>query len=113
MQYAESASADLCDAADRIKLKSHAVAMEVFYELLHHFAKWEEEPVMTERSADMERMGEIITYIDRHHREPISLESISSEFYLSRGVFQPFFQEKYGSHIFTICQSVAADSYLS
>ena len=78
------------------KLKSHAVAMEVFYELLHHFAKWEEEPVMTERSADMERMGEIITYIDRHHREPISLESISSEFYLSREYFSRFFKKNMG-----------------
>ena len=78
------------------KLKSHAVAMEVFYELLHHFAKWEEEPVMTERSADMERMGEIITYIDRHHRAPISLESISSEFYLSREYFSRFFKKNMG-----------------
>ena len=70
--------------------------VDLYPKLKDNFAKWEEEPVMTERSADMERMGEIITYIDRHHREPISLESISSEFYLSREYFSRFFKKNMG-----------------
>lgn len=78
------------------KLKSQAVAMQIFYELLHHFAKKDEMLSVSERYSGQERLGEIITYIEEHHAEQISLESIASHFYLSREYFSRFFKKNMG-----------------
>lgn len=78
------------------KLKSQAVAMQIFFELVNHFAKKEETTVVMEKDSNQERLGEMIAYIEEHHAEPISLESISSHFYLSREYFSRFFKKNMG-----------------
>jgi YesN/AraC family two-component response regulator len=78
------------------KLKSQAVAMEVFFELLNHFSSRESQVQATGKTEILERLGEITEYIELHHREPISLESISSHFYLSREYFSRFFKQNMG-----------------
>lgn len=78
------------------KLESQAVAMQIFYELINHFAERTEFIVDAESNSAQERLGEIITYIEEHHAEQISLESISSHFYLSREYFSRFFKKNMG-----------------
>lgn len=78
------------------KLKSQAIAMEIFYDLLNHFAQKEKVVKSDHQESVLERLGEITEYIEIHHAEPISLEEISSHFYLSREYFSRFFKQNMG-----------------
>lgn len=78
------------------KLKSQAVAMEVFFELVNQFAVQDEGLKKTEKLENLERLEEIIEYIELHHKEPIALEDIASHFYLSREYFSRFFRKNMG-----------------
>ena len=78
------------------RLKSQAIAMEVFFELLNHFATREEHVQTSERNTILERLGEITEYIELHYKEQISLEEIASHFYLSREYFSRFFKQNMG-----------------
>lgn len=50
----------------------------------------------SEKNEILERLGEITEYIEIHHAETISLEDISSYFYLSREYFSRFFKKNMG-----------------
>lgn len=78
------------------RLKSQAIAMEIFFELLNHFSYQEEKRQISEKDTVLERLGNITEYIELHHREQISLEDISSHFYLSREYFSRFFKQNMG-----------------
>lgn len=78
------------------KLKSQAIAMEIFFELLNHFSTQDKAVQTSEKAEILERLGEMIEYIELHHREPISLEQISDHFYLSREYFSRFFKQNMG-----------------
>ena len=78
------------------KLKSQAVAMEVFFELVNQFAVQGEVLQKTAKQEDLGRLEEIIEYIELHHKEQISLEEIASHFYLSREYFSRFFRKNLG-----------------
>lgn len=78
------------------RLKSHAIAMEVFYELLNHFTTRGQSELPPEKADTLDRLGEITEYIELHHSEQISLERIASHFYLSREYFSRFFKQNMG-----------------
>lgn len=78
------------------KIKSHAIAMEVFFELLNHFASQEEFIKKTEKSEILGRLEEVTGYIEEHHAEQLSLENIASHFFLSREYFSRFFKKNMG-----------------
>lgn len=70
--------------------------MEIFFELVNQFAGTGEAVQKPENRETLERLEEMIEYIEIHHREPISLEQIASHFYLSREYFSRFFRKSMG-----------------
>ena len=78
------------------QIKSHAIAMNIFYELLNSFCEKKNPTQKSEKNDVLERLGEITEYIELHHAEAISLEDISSHFYLSREYFSRFFKKNMG-----------------
>lgn len=78
------------------QLASEAIAMEILFELLNHFAEIGPPEGAAERGADLERLGAITDYIESHYREPLSLEQIASHFYLSREYFSRYFKKNMG-----------------
>ncbi len=78
------------------KIKCHAIAMEVFFELLNHFASQEESVQKTEKSEILNRLEKITDYIEEHHAEQLSLGQIASHFFLSREYFSRFFKKNMG-----------------
>lgn len=78
------------------QIKCHAVAMEVFFELLNHFASQDESGQKSEKSEILNRLEEITGYIEEHHAEQLSLEQIASHFFLSREYFSRFFKKNMG-----------------
>lgn len=78
------------------KIKNHAIAMEVFFELLNTFGEKKVLVKKTEKNDILTRLGEITDYIDLHHAEVITLEDIASHFYLSREYFSRFFRKNMG-----------------
>lgn len=78
------------------QLQSQAVAMEILFLLMNHFAVHVEESGGTVNDPNLERLGEITDYIEENHEQPISLESIASHFYLSREYFSRFFRKNMG-----------------
>lgn len=94
------------------KLKSQAVAMEVFFELVNQFAVKGENLSKSEKQENLERLEEIIEYIEAPSRGAGFAGGYCVSFLSEPGVFQPFFPQKYGSDIFKICESGPADAYL-
>lgn len=78
------------------QLQNQAVAMEIFFEMLSSFSIRGEETGIAEKETSLERLGEITDYIEEHHTESISLESIASHFFLSREYFSRFFKKNMG-----------------
>lgn len=78
------------------RLKSQAIAMEVFFELVNRFAGTGGPVQKPEKRETLERLEEMIEYIELHHKEPVSLEEIASHFYLSREYFSRFFRKNMG-----------------
>ncbi len=78
------------------KVKSFAVAMDIFYELLNHFSTDRGIVRRTDQEEILRRLEEITDYIEEHHAEPVSLQDISSHFYLSREYFSRFFRKNMG-----------------
>ena len=78
------------------KLKCHAIAMDVFFELVNQFAVKSVPVEKSENQESLNRLGEITEYIEKHYRESISLESIASKFYLSREYFSRYFRKHMG-----------------
>ncbi len=78
------------------RLKSQAIAMEVFFELVNQFAEIGEPIQKPEKRETLERLEEMIEYIELHHKEPVSLKEIASHFYLSREYFSRFFRKNMG-----------------
>lgn len=70
--------------------------MEVFFELLNHFAVQDDSIQEAEKSEIPKRLEDITRYIEEHHAEPLSLETIASHFYLSREYFSRFFKKNIG-----------------
>ena len=78
------------------KIKAQSVSMEIFFELLNHFAEKRDSSRKPDKNDILERLGEITEYIDVHHAENISLEDIATHFYLSREYFSRFFRKNMG-----------------
>lgn len=78
------------------KLKSHAVALDIFFELLCHFSCQEQPMQKTEKAEILNRLSEITEYIEEHHAAPLSLEQIATHFFLSREYFSRFFKKNMG-----------------
>lgn len=78
------------------KLKGLSIAMGILYELLHNFSEEREPLQRTDREELMQRLDEISAYVEEHHAEPMSLQDISSHFYLSREYFSRFFRKNMG-----------------
>ena len=70
--------------------------MEIFFELLNHFASQDESIQKPEKNEILNRLEKIIGYIDEHHAEQLSLELIASHFFLSREYFSRFFKKNMG-----------------
>lgn len=78
------------------QLQSQAVAMEILYEVMNHFAIHMGESWGPQNDSGLERLGEITDYIEEHYFEQITLEDISAHFFLSREYFSRFFKKNMG-----------------
>lgn len=78
------------------EIKSHAIAMEVFFELLNNVASQGGTIQKTEKAEGLERLEEITSYIEEHHARQLSLEQIASHFFLCREYFSRFFKKNMG-----------------
>lgn len=78
------------------KVKSYAVAMDIFFELISNFS--EERPALARSDKEelLERLNEIIRYVEENHARPLSLQEIADHFYLSREYFSRFFKKSMG-----------------
>lgn len=78
------------------QLQSQAIAMEILFEVMNHFTVHMEESGGSQKNCSLERLGEITDYIEEHYTEQITLEEISSHFFLSREYFSRFFRKNMG-----------------
>ena len=92
------------------KLKSQAVAMEVFFELLNHFSSRESQVQATGKTEILERLGEITEYIELPGADFAGKHFLP--FLSEQGIFQPLFQTEHGRDIFQVRKPGAADAYL-
>jgi len=77
-------------------LKGQAIAMEILFELLNHFSRKKEKIKNGKDEETLKRLKEITDYIEQHYKNTITLEEISSSFFLSREYFSRFFKKNMG-----------------
>lgn len=78
------------------RLKTESIGLDILYDLVQHFSIPLYEDDLPELSKDRLRVQEILSYIEAHYAEPLSLEQISGEFGLSREYFSRFFHKNIG-----------------
>lgn len=78
------------------RLKTESIVLEILYCLVQHFSiptsPWEQVGLEPEQS----RIQKILSYIEEHYTESISLEKIATEFGLSREYFSRLFHKTLG-----------------
>lgn len=77
-------------------LKSQAIAMEILFELLNYFSRKKEKIKNGKDEETLKRLKGITDYIEQHYKNTITLEEISSYFFLSREYFSRFFKKNMG-----------------
>lgn len=76
------------------QLISHNTIFQIML-LLTKFFKKEQTRPLTQKTKD-ERLARIITYLENHYDEPISLSKVAEQEYLSTSYFSRYFKQKTG-----------------
>ena len=78
------------------RLRTESIVLELLYLLAGHFSIPLVKEDLPEGEAEPLRIQEILAYIEAHYAEPLTLETVSAEFGLSREYFSRLFKEIYG-----------------
>ena len=79
------------------QLKLNSSFYEILYILLTEFRREKEVPTAIKTQKYMERCQNIIAYIDTHYREPISLDTLSRDYGISKEHLSRTFKECLGT----------------
>ncbi len=78
------------------EMEAKGIVLQVLAHLLRHFSTREAPSLGTTDVMTMERIRQVITYVNEHFRDPISLLAISDHLGLSREYFCRFFKQNMG-----------------
>lgn len=77
-------------------IEEESIVMDILYHLICNFSFRLYRDDLPEPAQNQKRMREIVSYIDEHYAEPISLEQIAAHFGLSREYFSRMFRKNIG-----------------
>lgn len=77
-------------------VKEESIALDILYHLIRDFSEEDSPERKLVSSKEQRRIQEIVSYMDAHYREPISLQEMASHFGLSREYFCRFFKKQTG-----------------
>lgn len=87
----------LCvDTPSYYTLETEGIMMQVFAHLLRYFSTSAEVKFSDSNRLTMERIRDVITYVEEHYREPISLQDVSELLGLEKETFCRFFKKNMG-----------------
>jgi AraC-like DNA-binding protein len=78
------------------RLRTESIVLELLYLLAGHFSIPLVKEDLSEGEAEPLRIQEILAYIEAHYAEPLTLETVSAEFGLSREYFSRLFHKSVG-----------------
>lgn len=78
------------------RLRTESIVLELLYLLARHFSIPLVKEDLPEGEAEPLRIQEILAYIEAHYAEPLTLETVSAEFGLSREYFSRLFHKSVG-----------------
>lgn len=78
------------------RLRTESIVLELLYLLAGHFSIPLVKEDLPEGEAEPLRIQEILAYIEAHYAEPLTLETVSAEFGLSREYFSRLFHKSVG-----------------
>lgn len=78
------------------RIEGQSIGLDILYRLIRDFSIPLYKDDLPEPSRNQLRMKEIVSYIDRHYMEPISLDQIASEFGLNSDYFSRMFRQNIG-----------------
>ena len=78
------------------RLRTESIVLELLYLLAGHFSSPLVKEDLPEGEAEPLRIQEILAYIEAHYAEPLTLETVSAEFGLSREYFSRLFHKSVG-----------------
>ena len=77
-------------------IATQSIALDILYRLITDFSIPLYKEDLPEPSRNQLRIKEIVSYIDKHYMEPLSLEQISDEFGLNSDYFSRMFRQNIG-----------------
>lgn len=79
-----------------VMIATHSIALDILYRLITDFSIPLYKEDLPEPSRNQLRIKEIVSYIDNHYMEPLSLEQISAVFGLNSDYFSRMFRQNIG-----------------
>ncbi|GIO84147.1 hypothetical protein J25TS5_10790 [Paenibacillus faecis] len=83
------------NASEFVDLKNAALVYELIYELCTHFSSDEPEADLQPKEG-MDRLRRILDYVNSHYSEPISLQEVAKQEFLSVPYLSKYFKKKLG-----------------
>ena len=81
---------------DGYRLKTESVGLAILYDLVQYFSRPVCEEEMPAIPKEQKRVQDILSYIEEHYTEPVTLGEIAGQFGLSREYFSRFFHRNIG-----------------
>lgn len=78
------------------RMEAEGLALQILSRLIRFFSVRQIQPVSTENSLAMERIRDVITYVEEHFREPVSLDDVAGLLGLGKEYFCRFFKKNMG-----------------
>jgi AraC-like DNA-binding protein/quercetin dioxygenase-like cupin family protein len=78
------------------RLKTESIVLDILYHLVQDFSEEVKGGQIPEVTQDLERVRQILAYIEENYEKPLSLQTVSSTFGLSREYFSRLFHQSIG-----------------
>ncbi len=78
------------------RIARQSIVLDILYRLISNFSIPMLKEDLPEPAHNLQRIREIVSYIDKHYSEPLSLEEIADEFGLNSDYFSRMFRQNIG-----------------
>jgi beta-xylosidase/AraC-like DNA-binding protein len=83
-----------CRQDEGYQLEIHGSMCKILLTLIRRFK--EVRKIFVDINQDEQRLKQIVTYLEQHYDEPLTLEQVSNKFYLSPSYFSRYFKQQFG-----------------
>ena len=85
-------------------MRSDGTALLMLADLIRYFSVYSLPGATAGTSQSNDTLREIITYVNEHYTEKLSLKEVANQIWIQQGIFLPFFQTAYGHYVSSLSE---------